>query len=124
MKRIFAGFLSILLVVISVSSVNAVDYRRLEGPQQWGRSHNFDVQHVKLELSFDEARKIVFGRATTTIQPLTDNFTNFELDAADLAIELVQLRPDVLVVLGDLIVRDVKAVTTTIPVVMLAGEHF
>jgi len=41
---------------------------------------------------------------------------------ADLAAELVRLRPDVLVVLGDLTVRDVKSVTTAIPIVMLAGD--
>jgi putative tryptophan/tyrosine transport system substrate-binding protein len=35
---------------------------------------------------------------------------------------LVQLRPDVLVAVGDLTARDVKSVTTTIPVVILAGD--
>jgi ABC-type uncharacterized transport system substrate-binding protein len=34
----------------------------------------------------------------------------------------VKLRPDVLVALGDLTVRAVKSVTTTIPVVILAGD--
>ena len=42
--------------------------------------------------------------------------------AADLAAELVHLRPDVLVVFGDPMVRDVKTLTNTIPVVMLAGD--
>jgi len=42
--------------------------------------------------------------------------------AADLAAELVHLRPDVLVVFGDPMVRDVKRLTMTIPVVMLAGD--
>ena len=42
--------------------------------------------------------------------------------APDLAAELVHLRPDVLVVFGDLMVRDVKKLATTIPVVMLAGD--
>jgi putative ABC transport system substrate-binding protein len=41
---------------------------------------------------------------------------------ADLVAELVRLHPDVLVAVGDLTVRDVKSVTTTIPVVMLAGD--
>jgi len=42
--------------------------------------------------------------------------------AAELAAELVHLRPDVLVVFGDPMVRDVKRLTATIPVVMLAGD--
>jgi putative ABC transport system substrate-binding protein len=41
---------------------------------------------------------------------------------ADLAAELVQLRPDVLVALGDLTVGAVKSVTTTIPVVSMSGD--
>jgi putative tryptophan/tyrosine transport system substrate-binding protein len=41
---------------------------------------------------------------------------------ADLVAGLVQLRPDVLVAVGDLTAREVKSVTTTIPVVILAGD--
>jgi len=41
---------------------------------------------------------------------------------ADLAAELVQLRPDVLVVLGDFTIRAVASVTTTIPVVLMSGD--
>ena len=41
---------------------------------------------------------------------------------ADLAAELVQLRPDVLVALGDFPVRALKTVTTTIPVVLMTGD--
>src|ERR1700730_4104949 len=40
----------------------------------------------------------------------------------DLAAELVQLRPDVLVAIGDFPVRALKAVTTTIPVVLMTGD--
>jgi putative tryptophan/tyrosine transport system substrate-binding protein len=41
---------------------------------------------------------------------------------ADLAAELVQLRPDVLVALGDFTIRAVASVTTTIPVVLMSGD--
>ena len=41
---------------------------------------------------------------------------------ADLVAELVQLRPDVLVALGDGLVRAVKSVTTAIPVVSMTGD--
>src|ERR1700751_3012276 len=42
--------------------------------------------------------------------------------AADLVTELARLRPDVLVAVGDLTAGAAKGVTTTIPVVMLAGD--
>jgi len=41
---------------------------------------------------------------------------------ADLVNELVQLRPDVLVALGDVTVRTAQAATTTIPVVSMTGD--
>jgi ABC-type uncharacterized transport system substrate-binding protein len=41
---------------------------------------------------------------------------------AELVVELVALRPDVLVALGDLTVGKVKSVTTTIPVVSMTGD--
>jgi putative ABC transport system substrate-binding protein len=41
---------------------------------------------------------------------------------ADLIAELVELRPDVLVALGDLTVRAIKSVTTTVPVVSMTGD--
>jgi putative tryptophan/tyrosine transport system substrate-binding protein len=41
---------------------------------------------------------------------------------ADLAAELVQLRPDVLVAIGDLTTRAVESVNTTIPVVSMTGD--
>jgi putative ABC transport system substrate-binding protein len=41
---------------------------------------------------------------------------------ADFVAELVRLRPDVLVALGDLTVRAIKNATTTIPVVSMTGD--
>jgi len=42
--------------------------------------------------------------------------------SADLVAELVQLRPDVLVAMGDVSARSIKSATTTIPVVSLTGD--
>jgi putative ABC transport system substrate-binding protein len=58
-------------------------------------------QNIVVEYRFDEGR--------------TDRI-------ADLVAELVQLRPDVLVALGDLTARAVKSATTTIPVVSMTGD--
>ena len=41
---------------------------------------------------------------------------------SDLAAELVQLRPDALIALGDLAIRAVMSVTTTTPVVLMTGD--
>jgi ABC-type uncharacterized transport system substrate-binding protein len=41
---------------------------------------------------------------------------------ADLAAELLQLRPDVLVALGELVVRAARTITTTTPIVSMTGD--
>jgi putative tryptophan/tyrosine transport system substrate-binding protein len=65
------------------------------------------------ELGYIEGQNIVveyrFG------EDQTDRIPN-------LVAELVQLRPDVLVALGDLTLRVVKSATTTIPVVLMTGD--
>jgi putative ABC transport system substrate-binding protein len=65
------------------------------------------------ELGYIEGQNIVveyrFGEGRTDRIP-------------DLIAELVQLRPDVLVVLGDVTAGAVKSVTTTIPVVSMTGD--
>jgi aminopeptidase N len=93
LKRLPAIFITLMLLwsYWQVTSVSAQTYPRLEGPADWGRTHHFDMQHIKLELSFDEAQSKVIGRATTTLQPLKGNFTEFELDAVEMQIESVTL---------------------------------
>ncbi|HUI54806.1 MAG TPA: M1 family aminopeptidase [Bryobacteraceae bacterium] len=55
----------------------------------YGRSHDFDLQHLKLELSFDlDARKLL-GAATLRVAPLTGDVRELELDSAALDIESV-----------------------------------
>ena len=55
----------------------------------YGRSREFDLQHLKLELSFDlEARKIM-GTATLRMAPLAGDVKELTLDAGALNIESV-----------------------------------
>lgn len=57
----------------------------------YGRSRDFDLQHLKLELSFDlEARKIM-GAATLRVAPLSGDVREISLDSAGLAIDSVSI---------------------------------
>ncbi|HXE76212.1 MAG TPA: M1 family aminopeptidase [Candidatus Xenobia bacterium] len=55
----------------------------------WPRTRTYDVQHVKLEVSFDWEKKEVAGTATLTVAALNDGLRHVTLDAAEMKIESV-----------------------------------
>lgn len=55
----------------------------------YGRSRDFDLQHLKLELSFDLAARTLLGTATLRMSPLAGDLRELALDSADLNIESV-----------------------------------
>ena len=58
---------------------------------KWERSHDYDVQHYRIAMSFDWARKAVLGETTVTVRPFADGFRRLELDAGNMAIGSVRL---------------------------------
>ncbi|UCH09527.1 MAG: HEAT repeat domain-containing protein [Fidelibacterota bacterium] len=59
------------------------------------RDRDYDLKHIKLDLTFNHAEKSVMGTATTTLTPINDNFDRVVLDAVDLAITSVSVATDV-----------------------------
>ena len=55
----------------------------------WGRDRPFRVEHLRLELHVDPARRAVRGVATTTIRPRHDGLREAVFDAVDLDIASV-----------------------------------
>jgi len=62
-----------------------------EPPYQWPRSHNYDVQHYKIALSFDWARQSIDGETTITFKPFGPDAKEIEIDAGEMAIKSVKL---------------------------------
>jgi len=60
-------------------------------PYQWPRSHNYDVQHYRIALSFDWTKQSVNGETTITFQPFGAKFREIEIDAGDMTIKSVKL---------------------------------
>ena len=60
-------------------------------PYQWPRSHNYDVQDYRIELSFDWAKQSVAGETTIKFQPFESNVNEIEVDAGDMSIKSVKL---------------------------------
>jgi len=55
----------------------------------YARSRDFDLQHQKLELSFDLAARKLMGTATLRMAPLSGDLQELTLDSADLNIESI-----------------------------------
>ena len=54
------------------------------------RVRTYDVQHIKIDVSFDWDEKKVLGECETTIVPLSDGFIEFEVDAIAFDIQSVR----------------------------------
>ena len=57
----------------------------------YARDRDFDVQHVKLDISVDPEKKKLEGAVHITLTPIVDNVTRLEFDAVDLDIADVRL---------------------------------
>ena len=55
------------------------------------RVRTYDVKHISMNISFDWDRKMVIGDVTTTIVPLTDGMTSFEVDAVAFDIKSIMV---------------------------------
>src|ERR1043165_472423 len=55
----------------------------------YGRSRDYDLQHLKLELGFDVPARKLTGTATLRMTPLSGDLREIALDSAELAIDSV-----------------------------------
>src|ERR1700730_5141284 len=91
-----ARVVPLMLVLLSPAILsfaqNPVPAPALEPPPyQWPRSHNYDVQHYRIELSFDWTRQSVKGETTITFQPFVSDVKEIEIDAGDMTIKSVKI---------------------------------
>src|SRR4030095_7526446 len=60
-------------------------------PYSWPRTHNFDVQHYRIALSFDWEKQSISGETTISLQPFGGDLKEIEIDAGDMTIKSVKL---------------------------------
>jgi aminopeptidase N len=87
--KIFRPFLFITLLTFS-ATVPAWAQTPFV-PASLHAKRTYDVQNYLIRSTVDYADKKLIGQTTVTLKPLTDNFNNFELDAAGMEIEAVTL---------------------------------
>jgi len=88
-KNYFRPLFAFFLFFICAFSISAQTSK-----PNFNRARTFDVQHYILQVSFDRTNKIVFGDAIVRLKPLTDNFNQIELDAAEMKFESVKLESE------------------------------
>jgi len=76
-EKIFYGIVTWLVTLLTTFSFGQEPL----AVQNLTRNRTFDVQHIKLNVKFDEPKKMVIGEVTTKIVPFSDRFTSFDLDA-------------------------------------------
>ncbi len=55
------------------------------------RDQTYHVLHYKIEVAFDESKKMLFGKVTTTLVPFAAEFTSIEFDAENMNFKNVSL---------------------------------
>jgi aminopeptidase N len=79
----FVWLLAVLGVTASIGLAQQLE--------KFARDRVFDVQHVKMEFSFDIPKRVVYGRVTHWLRPLNEPLNVVELDAVGLKIKSVAL---------------------------------
>lgn len=92
-----AGLLAcaVLLSQLSFVALARPQQAQPQGPPvpapNWTRSHDYDVQHYRINVSFDWEQKSVTGETTVTLRPFKSDFRELVLDAGEMTIKSVTL---------------------------------
>lgn len=74
---------SILLIFL----LDVYSFAQMFGQEPTERTSTYDVQHILIDIQLDLKSKTVKGRTVTTIVPLINSFTSFEVDAVGMEIK-------------------------------------
>ena len=83
------NLLLLLCVIISFSFAQV--FTKTSGTNGEARDKSYDVLHYKIELSFDESKKMIIGKTTTTFVPYLTNFRSVEFDAENMNFKSVSM---------------------------------
>ena len=81
----------LLFSLVFLSSLSAQVFNTLSQINGEARDKSYDVLNYKIEISFDESKKMVIGKTTTTLIPFRSNFTSVEFDAEDMTFKSVTM---------------------------------
>jgi len=82
-----------LAVTAAIICVAAFSVPAQKARPDFNRYSDFDAQSYTIRVSFDRAKKEVFGDTTVTVKPTKANFKSLELDAVGITFSSVKLDP-------------------------------
>jgi aminopeptidase N len=91
LKPAFVVVLAVILALFTLSTFAQSPPPPQAPPVQWPRSHDYDVQHYRIEVGFDWTAKSVSGTTTITLRPLKNDLKEIEVDAGQMNISAVKL---------------------------------
>ncbi|MBC8328120.1 MAG: DUF3458 domain-containing protein, partial [Planctomycetes bacterium] len=89
-RSLTLGGLAPLLLLLAAAALPAQQVDVYSRPVQVEPSHDFDVQHYRVTLSFDLEAKTFQGENRITLRPLRDDWDRIRLDAVDLVVDAVR----------------------------------
>ncbi len=81
----------LLLAGFCASTLHAQELFPTHGSGE-ARSRSYDVLHYRIEVSFDESRRMVTGKVSTTLVPFLPALRNVQFDAEEMNVRNVALR--------------------------------
>ncbi len=81
----------LLFIFLFATAISAQVFTKLADTNGEARNKSYDVLHYKIEISFDESKKMVIGTTTTTLVPYSTNLNSIEFDAEDITFSTVKL---------------------------------
>src|SRR2546428_11828833 len=95
-RRIFRFLLLSILLSILQAAFAASDLEHhlpfnTKLKDQYGRTRQFDLQNLRLDLDLDVRGRKISGTSTMTFAPLRENATRLTLDAIELQFDGVQI---------------------------------
>jgi aminopeptidase N len=89
---------AVLVIVLSVfatpqigQTISGISATSQAPPVQWPRSHDYHVDHYRIEIGVDLSNRSISGTTTVTLEPFISGFKRIELDAGDMQIKSVKL---------------------------------
>lgn len=81
----------VLALALALSALSSFAQAPEAPPYRWPRSHDYDVEHYRIQVSFNWSRQSVEGVTTVTLKPFKSDLKEIELDAGDMTIKSVKL---------------------------------
>jgi aminopeptidase N len=90
-RAVCLACLAAALLLVSVARAERGPFAPEETPPRYKPDRQYDLEHVRLDLSFDWQAKSVRGTAANTLVPLVAGVDTLTFHAADLAVERVEV---------------------------------